>query len=154
MEHTARDRKAKPSEDRTKRKYTKRAKPETQESHPKKLGRPPVVLDEEEVERLAGLGFSLEAIADILEVDRNTLSKHCSSVYKKGKRGLHSKLRHEMVRQAMGGNTAVLIFSLKVICGLRENGEIEAKPDEIAEFKRRWREQKDAEGGKTPVKPS
>jgi hypothetical protein len=92
------------------------------------MGRPKIPIDEVKVEELASLGCSVEEIASLLtppgskrSVDHRTIERRFAPTLKKGRHQLAHMLRSQLVRRAMGGDTAALIFACKTILGLRES---------------------------------
>ena len=91
------------------------------------MGRPKIPIEEEKVEELASVGCSAEEIASLLTpagskrlVDHRTIERRFAPALKKGRCRLARMLRSQLVRRAMGGDTAALIFACKTILGLRE----------------------------------
>ena len=91
------------------------------------MARPKIPIDEGKVEELASLGCSVEEIASLLTppgskraVDHRTIERRFAPTLKKGRHQLAHMLRSQLVRRAMGGDTAALIFACKTILGLRE----------------------------------
>ena len=91
------------------------------------MARPKIPIDEERVEELASVGCSAEEIAFLLTppgskrpVDHRTIERRFAPALKKGRSRLARMLRSQLVRRAMAGDTAALIFACKTILGLRE----------------------------------
>ncbi len=91
------------------------------------MGRPKIPIEEEKVEELASVGCSAEEIASLLTppgskraVDHRTIERRFAPTLKKGRHQLAHMLRSQLVRRAMSGDTAALIFACKTILGLRE----------------------------------
>jgi len=91
------------------------------------MARPEIPIDEEKVEELASVGCSAEEIASLLTplgskrgVDHRTIERRFAPALKKGRHNLAHMLRSQLVRRAMGGDTAALIFACKTILGFRE----------------------------------
>src|SRR5258708_31830630 len=91
------------------------------------MGRPKIPIEEERVEELASVGCSAEEIASLLtplgskrSVDHRTIERRFAPALKKGRHNLAHMLRSQLVRRAMSGDTAALIFACKTILGLRE----------------------------------
>jgi hypothetical protein len=92
-----------------------------------KAGRKLLPIDRKKVEELSTIGCSVEEIACILTpddakqlIDHATIEKRFYTTIQKGRSTMHRALKRELVRQAMNGNTAALIFALKAYCGLRD----------------------------------
>jgi len=91
------------------------------------MARPKIPIDEEKVEELASVGCSAEEIASLLTppgskrpVDHRTIERRFAPALKKGRCRLARMLRSQLVRRAIAGDTAALIFACKTILGLRE----------------------------------
>jgi len=91
------------------------------------MARPKIPIDAEKVEELASLGCSVEEIASLLTpqgskrpVDHRTIERRFAPALKKGRCRLARMLRSQLVRRAIAGDTAALIFACKTILGLRE----------------------------------
>jgi hypothetical protein len=91
------------------------------------MARPKIPIDEERVEELASVGCSAEEIASLLTppgskrpVDHRTIERRFAPALKKGRCRLARMLRSQLVRRAIAGDTAALIFACKTILGLRE----------------------------------
>src|SRR5258708_38518374 len=91
------------------------------------MARPKIPIDEERVEELASVGCSAEEIASLLTpsdskrpVDHRTIQRRFAPALKKGRSRLARMLRRQLVRRAIAGDTAALIFACKTILGLRE----------------------------------
>ena len=83
----------------------------------KKAGRPTVVLDREEVYKLAYFHCTLVEMASFFKCDRNTLSSNYSAEIAKGKSEGKIRLRKKQYEVAMRGNTTMLIWLGKQILG-------------------------------------
>jgi len=91
------------------------------------MGRPKIPIEEEKVEELASVGCSAEEIASLLTppgskrpIDHRTIERRFAPALKKGRHRLARMLRSHLVRRAITGDTAALIFACKTILGLRE----------------------------------
>jgi len=79
-----------------------------------------------ELQRLAGLGLSVEQCANVMGYSRATLFRRikddpkCLRLYKIGKDQAAGKIAGKLFEQAMDGNVACIIFYLKTQCGWRE----------------------------------
>jgi len=83
----------------------------------KKAGRPSVVLDREEVYKLALFHCTLDEMAHFFKCDRNTLANNYSAEIAKGKSEGKIRLRKKQFDVAMKGNTTMLIWLGKQILG-------------------------------------
>jgi len=73
-------------------------------------GRPKKVIDEKQVEALAGINCSYEEMAAVLDCNEATLSRNFAQAIKKG-RALHKmSLKRKQHEQAMAGNVTMLIW--------------------------------------------
>lgn len=85
-----------------------------------KTGRPRIRIEVAKVQRLAALGCSAEEIALQLGVAPRTIHNRFSSILKVGHNKRDIRLRSALMREAVKGNSAVLIFACKVLLGMRE----------------------------------
>ena len=98
-------------------------------------GRPRIVLTEEQTAKVEGLAshFTTEQIADYFGIDRSTfyeIRKRQPEVfqqYKKGRARLIEEIASSLIRNAIAGDTAAMIFYLKAKAGWRETQSIETK---------------------------
>ncbi len=98
-----------------------------------KGGRPPIVLDEDQVAQVEALGavLSLEQIADYFGIGRNTFTSitkrqpEVAERYKKGKARAISSVANGLLQRAQAGDTASTIFYLKTQAGWRETQQID-----------------------------
>lgn len=98
-------------------------------------GRPRIVLTEEQTAKVEGLAahFTTEQIANYFGIDRSTfyeIRKRQPEVlqqYKKGRARLIEEIASSLIRNAIAGDTAAMIFYLKAKAGWRETQSIETK---------------------------
>ena len=98
-------------------------------------GRPRIVLTEEQTAKVEGLAAHLttEQIANYFGIDRSTfyeIRKRQPEVcqqYKKGRARLIEEIASSLIRNAIAGDTAAMIFYLKAKAGWRETQSIETK---------------------------
>jgi hypothetical protein len=91
------------------------------------MARPKIPIDEGQVENLAAVGCSVEEIASLITppgskraVDHRTIERRFAPALKKGRHRLAGKLRSELVKRAMNGDTTALIFACKTILKMQE----------------------------------
>lgn len=102
---------------------------------PKRMGRPPKVIDEQQLRALMRLKPSLEDTAAFFEVSTTTIEDHIKKQYKKtffefrNENAVHT--RHALIRKAVSEalqedtNTQMLQFCLKNLCGWKDRVESE-----------------------------
>jgi len=88
-----------------------------------KMGRPYVDIDLDKVERLSIVGCSADEIAAELGVSERTIWRRCGTVLARGAKKSHVRLRSALMKYALAGNPALLVFLGKSILGLREPRE-------------------------------
>ena len=87
--------------------------------------------DFEDMETMAGNGCTLEQIADILGIDKETLRRwskempRINAVLARGRAKAVNNLLGKGYQVAMDGNSQVLTFLLKTRCGLKERDELD-----------------------------
>lgn len=97
-----------------------------------KGGRPPIVLDEEQVAQVEALGavLSLEQIADYFGIGRNTFTDimkrqpEVAERYKRGKARAIGSVANGLLQRAQAGDTASAIFYLKTQARWTERQEV------------------------------
>lgn len=87
------------------------------------MGRPYVQIDMAHVERLATLGCSADEIAAELGVSERTIWRRCGRVLSRGAKKSHLRIRSALMKYALQGNAALIIFLAKSVLGLREPRE-------------------------------
>ncbi len=112
------------------------------------MARPKVVIDADQVYKLAQLGCRLGEIADYFNVSHDTIERRFASELEKGRSELKMTLRRWQLDSAKKGNVAMQIWLGKQMLGQVEKTELQlAKiPDElfIEETKRRLETAKNA----------
>jgi hypothetical protein len=88
---------------------------------PKKAGRPPIILDKEQVTALSFYHLTMEEMAQFFKCDRNTLTNNYSAEIAKGRADGKMRLRKKQFEVAMKGNTTMLIWLGKQILGQNDN---------------------------------
>lgn len=91
----------------------------------KKTGRPKIIIDGGEVQKLAGYGLSNCEIADFFGVDEGTIRKGFSEILSKGRANLRMRLRMKQLEIAMRGNVTMLIFLGKNMLNQSDRQEID-----------------------------
>ncbi len=94
-------------------------------------GRPPAVLDEQEVARVEGLAAVLtkRQLSDYFGVSENTFREiekrqpEVSAAYKKGKGKAIASVGGNLLKQARKGNVTAAIFYLKTQAGWKESDQ-------------------------------
>jgi hypothetical protein len=96
-------------------------------------GRPPRQYDQAEarlVQAVAQYREPQEEIAARLGMSVETLMKLYRAEYEKGRREADTKVRKKLLDEALGGNTAALLFYCKTQLGMRETNRVEmTSPD-------------------------
>ena len=121
----------------------------TDETPPKKTGRPPKVLTEEqaaELETLAAV-LSQDQIADYFGMCRNTFAEvmkrdtDISERYARGRARSIGAVAKSLITQALAGNMNAATFYLKTQAGWREpiEGEAEAETETDGDSRRKIR---------------
>ena len=126
----------------------------------RKVGRPKLEIDEEQLEKLAAIDCSLEEMALVLGCSVSTIQRNFDQAIKKGRAQGRASLRRRQFELAMSGNVTMLIWLGKVRLGQKEkqaiehSGSVEVDVDEIRErFADRIagvRSRMDAGNGKDP----
>ena len=81
------------------------------------VGRDKKVVIPEEVEKLAKLWCTVKEIAEWFGIDANTLKYNFSDIITKGRIETKQALRRAQLKNALSGNTTMLIFLGKAILG-------------------------------------
>lgn len=135
MEHAKKDRKAKPSEDKT------------ETTIKRKVGRPRKELDINQIKTLAEIGCTCSEIAAVMSCSENTLRANFCDIIKSGVESGNASLRHHQFKAAKAGSVAMLIWLGKQRLGQRDVVETVADKDAIKAFRMALREQEKAERG-------
>ncbi len=105
-------------------------------------GRKEIALTDEQkaqVEALAAF-LTVEQIADSFGICKQTFynilerDKEVDRRYKKGRTKLIAKLNETAIQKALSGDTTMLIFLQKTICGLKETQVIQQQVKEVKTF--------------------
>ena len=89
------------------------------------MGRPKIPIDDEKLCQILQLKPKLEWIASFFSVDEETIRNHCKTNHGMTFSQLRNKMMfnvrlgliRQTVDQAMKGNTGLMIFALKNMCG-------------------------------------
>jgi hypothetical protein len=87
------------------------------------MARPRKAVDPAKVQAFAAQGCTSGEIGSALDVSGDTIERRYAVPLVKGRHQLNRLLKSKMLEQIDLGNTAVLIFALKSVCGLREPRE-------------------------------
>lgn len=87
-------------------------------------GRPPVVLDDEEVERLAREGCPVDAIANYLGVSYDTVIRNYGHAWRRGKAWVKHQIGKAQLETALAGNAQMLKHLGKHVLGQDETLKI------------------------------
>ena len=81
------------------------------------VGRKKVIIDPDEVQKLAALGCKDHEIAEWFLIDSNSLRYNFSAQLIKGRNQLKQSIRKAQIQLALGGNAVMLIWLGKNILG-------------------------------------
>lgn len=96
----------------------------TKDKKPKRgRGRPKIEVPQNSVEELAARGCTVEEIAGILGVGRNTIDRNFGEQVTRGRNRLAEQLRGKQVDMALKGNVPLLIWLGKQYLGQRDKAE-------------------------------
>jgi uncharacterized protein YjcR len=77
------------------------------------------------VKTLSAVGVRYVDIADKLQIDHDTLTKHYKHELMEGRVEANAAIAQTLFQQAKAGNTAAMIFWLKTRAGWREHNVVE-----------------------------
>ena len=77
------------------------------------------------VKTLSAVGVRYVDIADKLQIDHDTLTKHYKQELTEGRMEANAAVAQTLFQQAKAGNTAAMIFWLKTRAGWREHNVVE-----------------------------
>ncbi len=89
------------------------------------MGRPRLNIDRKEVEKLIGLGCTVQETANFLGCSKRTLERGFVASIKKGRECVIISIKKKQYDVAMSGNPALLIWLGKIIVGQKEKVETE-----------------------------
>jgi DNA invertase Pin-like site-specific DNA recombinase len=101
------------------------------------MGRKPIDIDIEKVERLAGQGLTYDEIALSLGINRSTLyerkrqNQEFSDAIKRGRARGAVEVTNALLEQCRQGNTAAIIWYEKTRRGLSEHTELLKRIEEL-----------------------
>ena len=99
------------------------------------MARPRILVDEEALEHLIGLGVSVGLAADIMDVSESTIARHLKRNPEAHKRmvatrtRLRTRLLAEMVRRGLKSSDRLLLASVERLVGLKSNALEITGPD-------------------------
>jgi len=99
------------------------------------MARPRILVDEEALEHLIGLGVSVGLAADIMDVSESTIARHLKrnpEVHKRmaaARTRLKTRLLAEMVRRGLKSSDRLLLASIERLVGLKSNALEITGPD-------------------------
>ena len=99
------------------------------------MARPRILVDEEALEHLIGLGVSVGLAADIMDVSESTIARHLKRNPETHKRmvaartRLRTRLLAEMVRRGLKSSDRLLLASVERLVGLKSNALEITGPD-------------------------
>jgi hypothetical protein len=97
------------------------------------VGRPALVIDPVQVEKLASRWMTKEAIADLLGIGRSTFFEKLREVpeieeaWHRGRASLQKNSMDWLIASAQNGNVRAQIFLAERVCGLKETVMIEGE---------------------------
>jgi hypothetical protein len=93
-----------------------------------RIGRPPLDIDEDTVEKLASIHCTMQEIASVVGCSVDTLENRFSEIIKQGRDRGKASLRRMQYEAAKKGNATLLIWLGKQILGQKDKSpeEIEA----------------------------
>ena len=87
------------------------------------MARPKKLIDENQVETLAGINCSYEEMAAVLDCDPSTLTRRFAQAIEKGRHRGKMSLKRKMWETAMGGNVTMMIWLSKQMLGYSDKLE-------------------------------
>lgn len=96
-----------------------------------KRGRPKIKIPQNSVEELAAKGCTVEEIAGILGVSRNTIDRNFGEQVARGRNRLAENLRGKQVDMALQGNVPLLIWLGKQYLAQREKAETTVREEVV-----------------------
>jgi predicted transcriptional regulator len=92
-------------------------------------GRPKADIDPDVVKALAGVGCTVEEIADHFEVNKKTIERRFSKLIDKGRLSRNRSLRRKQYELAMRGDKTMLIWLGKQLLGQSDKTQLTGKDD-------------------------
>lgn len=99
----------------------------TKTDPPARIGRPPLDLDPELLETLAGFNLSMAEIAAVAKCSVDTLERRFAEVIESGRANGRASLKRRQFSVAMDGNPTMLIWLGKVMLGQKETSVLETR---------------------------
>jgi len=98
-------------------------------------GRPKIIIDDEKLKTVCGYKLPLRDVATLFDCSEDTIERHIRKVHNMRFAEFRDKylaktrmlLINKAISMANGGNTAMMIFALKNMCGWADKQEIAAK---------------------------
>lgn len=84
------------------------------------MGRPPLEISADQVEKLANLGCTTEEIADFFGCSTDTIQRRFAVELTRGKADVKLSLRRWQIRQAKNGNATMLVWLGKNLLGQKD----------------------------------
>lgn len=92
----------------------------------KKLGKPPTILDEVLLHKMASEDCTVAEIAAHMNCARSTIYENYADVLRKGRDDGNSSLKRRMFEVAMSGNVTMLVWLSKQRLGYKDQQPIDA----------------------------
>ncbi|MFH7241763.1 MAG: helix-turn-helix domain-containing protein [Spirulina sp.] len=94
--------------------------------------------DKQQIEVMAGLGMTVEQIAQVLGISPRTFNRWCESPdvlahYKKGQDSAQVTIAKSLFEKAKGGDTTAIIWYEKTRAGRRETTQVEVVDERVKE---------------------
>lgn len=97
----------------------------------KKVGRPKIEINEDQLEKLASILCTMEEMASFFECSVDTLERNFADTIKKGKDKGRMSLRRLQFEKAQSGNTTMLIWLGKQMLGQKDKIETSENNDPL-----------------------
>ena len=114
------------------------------------MARPKLLINEDQVHKLAAINCTMEEIAAVLDCSVDTLERRFAEIIKKGRDSGKMSLRRKQFEVALGGNVGMLIWLGKQLLGQKDVSRVELHeiPDDMfqKEAERRLSIVKDSSG--------
>jgi hypothetical protein len=91
------------------------------------MARPRKTINEKRVIELASKGLTVKEIAAFENVSHDTITRRFASALERGRLLCNGSIRSKQVQVAMKGNTTMLVWLGKQLCGQRDKTETEHK---------------------------
>lgn len=82
-------------------------------------------ISQSEVARLAGLGFTVQEIADSFGCSKDTIERNCQAALLKGRSECTGSIKRELFKQMKGGSTTAGIWLSKQYCGFSDQVNVD-----------------------------